>query len=59
MRHRSDGMTSFGICDFCETDSSASDCNYVDAIGDKGICDKCIRQLQEIIKTPTCTKEKQ
>lgn len=52
MNYRGGYGESFGVCDFCDTDSSGSGIKFVDVIGNKGICNKCALALRlAIMKT--------
>jgi len=42
----------FGICDFCDGDSSSQE---VYAIGNKGICSKCLEQLRVLLEIAQMT----
>lgn len=49
MKTRGSYGENFGVCDFCDTDSSAYDIKWVQAIGEKGICNNCARQLADLL----------
>jgi len=39
------------ICDFCESSPGRySDVDWVEPIGNKGICSDCVKQLKELLK---------
>lgn len=44
-----DAGYSYAICDFCETDETGRGIGLVHALGEKGICDRCLHQLQDLL----------
>lgn len=49
MRYVKDGpYNSFRVCDFCEIDASGN-IGIVHTLGEKGICDKCLDQLRNLL----------
>ena len=49
MRYIKDGYHQFAICDFCETDATSGNIQWIYKIGEKGICNLCIRALNEAL----------